>query len=79
MFNLRLSEKKKNYRPKFKYKPSMISSLSFLLFYCFSYHKQGTMPPQEPLYSPSSLLERGSSSESLDMMRSDYIQGTNKK
>ncbi|CEI88149.1 hypothetical protein RMCBS344292_02549 [Rhizopus microsporus] len=37
------------------------------------------MPPQEPLYSPSSLLERGSSSESLDMMRSDYIQGTNKK
>ncbi|CAO3685838.1 unnamed protein product [Rhizopus stolonifer] len=37
------------------------------------------MPPQESVYSPSELIERENSSESLDMMRSDYIQGTNKR
>lgn len=37
------------------------------------------MPPQEPIYSPAGLIEREGSSESLDMMRSDYVQGTNRK
>lgn len=38
------------------------------------------MPPQEPLFHASNLTRpEHSSTESLDMMRSDYIQGSIKK
>ncbi|KAG1084783.1 hypothetical protein G6F42_021644 [Rhizopus arrhizus] len=38
------------------------------------------MPPQEPIIPSSNLLaSQNSSSESLDLMRNDYIQGTAKK
>jgi hypothetical protein len=39
-----------------------------------------TMPPQEPMMEASALLRsQNPSTESLDMMRSDYVQGSMKK
>jgi hypothetical protein len=47
----------------------------FIFFFVLS-----TMPPQEPMMDASTLLRsQNPSSESLDMMRSDYVQGSMKK